>query len=307
MKLVFMGSAAFAVPSLNAAAANHTVLEVVTQPDKPAGRGMRLKACPVAESARKLNLPLFQPRSVKPPEVIDRIKGLRPDIIVVVAYGKILPRALLEIPPHGCINVHASLLPKYRGAAPINWAIANGELETGVTTQRIVEELDAGDILLSAKTPIDEAETADGLYGRLSLLGSDLLMKTIEGLRRGTITPSPQDPSLVTFAPLIKKDDGRVDWSMPASEIYNRIRGFRPWPGSFSSIDGKRVKIIEAAPADIQAPAAPGTVVEIGKHLAVACGEGLLYLLEVQPEGKRRMSASDFMRGHRVTKGTALT
>lgn len=307
MKLLFMGSAAFAVPSLEAlASSGHEILEVVTQPDKPAGRGMHLHCCPVAELAREKNLPLYQPKSVKPPEVIEHIRLLAPEIIVVVAYGKILPTALLEIPPRGCVNVHSSLLPKYRGAAPINWAIVNGETETGVTTQRIVEELDAGDILLSIATTIDEVETAAQLHDRLAPMGAELLLTTLEQIEKGMITSRPQDPDEATWAPIIKKEDGYVDWSKPAHAIFNRIRGFVPWPGSFAMLEEKQLKIFEAAPADVQTQEAPGTVIESGKHLAVACGKGVLYLIEVQLEGKKRMTATDFLRGHKVPIGTLL-
>lgn len=308
MKLIFMGSAAFAVPSLTAlAASDHRILEVVTQPDKPAGRGMHLSACPVAEVARHLELPLFQPKAVKRPETIDHLRTLAPDLIAVVAYGRILPLDLLKIPPRGCINVHASLLPKYRGAAPIAWAIVHGEQETGVTTQRIVEELDAGDVLLSVKTAIDEAETAKELHDRLAPMGAELLLRTLEGIEGGTIHPIPQDPSLVSYAPIIQKQDGRIDWSLPVRAIMNRIRGFSPWPGTFTSLDGKQLKVTEATPIDRPPGAPPGSVVESGAHFAVACGEGVLYLLEIQLEGKRRMSAADFLRGHKVPEGTVLT
>lgn len=308
MKLLFMGSAAFAVPSLEAlCASGHDVLEVVAQPDKPAGRGMHLTACPAASAAQRLGLPLFQPKSVRGLEVIDHIRALEPELIAVVAYGKILPRELLEIPPRGCVNVHASLLPKYRGAAPIAWAIANGETETGVTTQRIAEELDAGDVLLCARTPIDAAETAAELHDRLAPMGAGLLLKTIEGIERGSIQPVPQDPAQATFAPIIRKGDGRIDWSQPAATIFNRIRAFTPWPGSYASLFGKKLKVIRAEPRGQGPCAPPGTVVEGGGHLAVACGEGVLYLLEVQLEGKRKTSAADFLRGHQVPVGARLT
>lgn len=308
MKLLFMGSASFAVPSIEALiASRHAILEVVTQPDKPAGRGMHLTACPAALAARGHALPLFQPKGVKSPDVIDRIHSLAPDLVVVVAYGRILPPALLQIPRHGCINVHASLLPKYRGAAPIAWAIVNGETETGVTTQRIVEELDAGDILLSCRTAIDGAETAEQLHDRLSLIGAELLLTTIEGIEAGTILPRPQDHAQATLAPILKKEDGHIDWALPADSIMNRIRGFAPWPGTFALLSGRQLKIIEAAPDCSAAAAPPGTVVESARHLAVACGKGNLFLLEVQLEGKKRMSAADFLRGHPVSRGTVLT
>lgn len=307
MKIVFMGSAAFAVPSLEAlAASRHEIVEVVTQADKPAGRGMHIKACPAAEAARRLGLPVFQPKGVKDPEAIWHIRSLGAELIVVVAYGKILPAEILKIPPRGCVNVHASLLPKYRGAAPIAWAIANGERETGVTTQLITEELDAGDILLARQTPIGSAESASQLHDRLAPMGALLLLRTIEGLERRTIKPVPQDHSKATRAPIIKKEDGHIDWKKPAGEIFNRVRGLNPWPGTFTFLVGKQFIVHKAAALDIEQDAAPGTVVENQGRLAVACGEGTLYLMEVQPEGRKRMPAADFLRGHKVPVGTVL-
>lgn len=306
-KILFMGSAQFAVPSLVALAeSSHELLEVVTQPDKPAGRGMHLTACPVAQTARSLKLPLHQPKSVKTPEAIAHFRNLNPDMIVVVAYGKILPPDLLAIPKFGSINVHASLLPKYRGAAPINWAIVNGERETGVTTQLINDELDAGDILLSAATQIDEVETADALYDRLAPLGAEILMKTIEGMENGSIRPRPQDRSAATFAPIIKKEDGHIDWSKPARAIANMVRGFKPWPGTFTTLEGKVLRVHEVAAIDNDSGLTPGSVIEGSDNFAIACGEGTLYLLEVQMEGKRRISAVDFLRGHKIQKGVVL-
>ncbi len=307
MKLLFMGSAGFAVPALEALLdSEYELLEVVTQPDKPAGRGRKLTPCPVAALARERDLPLYQPKGIKRPERIEHVRALVPDCIVVVAYGRILPAALLAIPPMGCVNVHASLLPHYRGAAPINWAIVNGETETGVTTQRIVEELDAGDILLQATTTIDETETAQQLHDRLAGMGAELLIKTLDGLAAGTITPQPQDPEQVSFAPILAKEDGHIDWSLPAQKIYDRIRGFTPWPGSFTLLGGKRLRVIEAAPLNEPTKAPPGTAIDCDTHLCVACGEGRLYLIEVQPEGKKPMSATDFLRGHRIEKGARL-
>jgi methionyl-tRNA formyltransferase len=307
MKIVFMGSAAFAVPSLEALVrASHDIIEVVTQPDKPAGRGMRTRPCPVAEFARKNGLSLFQPPSVRKPAQIDHFKEIAPDLIVVVAYGKILPRELLDIPPRGCINVHASLLPKYRGAAPISWAIANGERETGVTTMFIGEELDSGDTLLSRATLIGDDETASQLHARLAAIGAELLVETIDGLAAGRIRAVPQDHSKATLAPLLRKDDGRIDWEMPARLIYNRVRAFTPWPGAFTAIGGRRLRIHSA---DVQNEAQrerPGTVIEAGERLCIACGRGVLELVEVQAEGGRRMSAADFLRGHRLAKGVVL-
>ena len=308
MKLLFMGSAAFAVPSLAALVDSpHDILAVVTQPDKPAGRGRHITACPAAIAARSHGLILYQPRSVKKPDVIEHIRKLTPELIVVVAYGKILPKALLDLPLRGCINLHASLLPKYRGAAPINWAIVNGESETGVTTQLIGEELDAGDILLSSSTLIGEEETAPELHDRLAKTGAALLLQTIEGIESGTIKPTPQDHNKATFAPLIKKPDGHIDWTLPARNIFNRIRGLNPWPGTFTTLEGKQLSIHKAAPDDTDHKSAPGTIIGSKGHLVVACGQGSLYLLEVQLEGKRQMTAADFLHGHKVSQGMVLT
>ena len=302
-----MGSAAFAVPSLEALVKSpHDILAVVTQPDKPAGRGRHITPCPAAVAAGHHGLTLYQPRSVKKPDVIEHLRKLAPELIVVVAYGKILPTALLELPPRGCINLHASLLPKYRGAAPINWAIVNGERETGVTAQLIGEELDAGEILLSSSTPIGDEEIAAELHDRLAKMGVDLLLKAIEGIEAGTIKPIPQDHEKATFAPLIKKADGHIDWTLPARSVFNRVRGLNPWPGTFTTLEDKQLRIHKAAPDDMDHSEAPGTIVKSEEHLIVACGQGALYLLEVQLEAKRRMSALDFLRGHKVTVGTVL-
>lgn len=307
LKIVFMGSAPFAVPCLDALARSpHEVIEVVTQPCKPAGRGMHMKECAVAEYAKEKGLALYQPGGVKGSEPIDHFRKLKPDLIVVVAYGKILPKELLEIPQVGCINVHASLLPKYRGAAPINWAIAEGERETGVTTLFINEDLDAGDMLLAASTPIDEVENASLLHDRLASMGADLLIRTIDGLIDGSVKPVPQDHSKATHAPLMKKDDGHVDWSMSSQRIYDRIRAFTPWPGSFATVGGKKLRIHEAAALEIDHGKTPGTILECGNHMTVACGEGALCILELQLEGGRRMPTCDFMRGHKLKEGDVL-
>ena len=295
------------MPSLAALVeSRHEILAVITQPDKPAGRGRHIKACPAAAAARSHGLTLYQPRSVKKPDVIEHIRKLAPELIVVVAYGKILPKELLDLPPRGCINLHASLLPKYRGAAPINWAIVNGESETGVSTQLIGEEVDAGDVLLSSATSIGKKETATALHDRLAKMGADLLLQTLEGIENGTIKPTPQDHKAATFAPLIKKTDGHIDWTLSATDIFNRVRGLNPWPGTFTTLDGKHLNIHKAAPDDADHKTSPGTIVKSEEQLMVACGRGSLYLLEVQLEGKRRMSAVDFLRGHKVSEGTVL-
>jgi len=307
LKIVFMGSAGFAVPCLEALVDSpHNVVEVVAQPCKRAGRGMQMRECPVADCAKSLDLPLYQPASVRKEEAIEHFQKLAPDLIVVVAYGKILPKELLDIPKMGCVNVHASLLPKYRGAAPINWAIAEGERETGVTTMFINEQLDAGDMLLAAATPIDEVENASMLHDRLAAMGAELLIRTIDGLIAGSVKPKPQDDSKASYAPLMKKDDGHIDWSMSAKRIFDRIRAFTPWPGSFATVDGKKLRVHEVAVLDIDHGKAPGTILGCGNHMLVACGKGALSILELQLEGGRRMPACAFLRGHKLKEGDVL-
>lgn len=302
-----MGSAAFAVNSIRALAqSEHRIIEAVTQPDKPAGRGMKITACPVAAYAAEHGIVLYQPKGVRKPDIIDHFKKISPDLIVVVAYGKILPKELLDIPPFGCVNVHSSLLPKYRGAAPINWAIVNGEVETGITTMRISEEMDAGNILMSERVQIGADEDAIQLHDRLAPLGAQLLMKTIDAIERGTIAEIPQDHSKATFAPIIKKEDGRIDWTTGAREIHNRVRGFKPWPGAFTSFGGKMLRIHGAKASSIAADGKPGEVIEAGKTLIVACGSGALELTEVQLEGKKKMDTADFLRGNKIEKGAML-
>lgn len=303
-----MGSAPFAVPCLEALAeSRHKVIEVVAQPCKPAGRGMHMRECAVALFAHEAGLPLFQPKGVRKPEVLDHFKKLAPDLIVVVAYGKLLPRELIDIPPMGCVNVHASLLPKYRGAAPINWAIAGGEQTTGVTTMFIGEELDAGDVLLSASTPIDPCETASMLHDRLADMGADVLMQTIEGLVEGTLKGVPQNDAQASFAPIMKKGDGHIDWTRSAAEIYDRIRAFTPWPGSFTLLHGKKLRVHEAAPVECQHGKKPGTIILAQDGLSVACGKDALYILEIQVEGGKRMPTAHFLRGHKLKEGDAFT
>lgn len=307
MRLIFMGSAAFAVPSLEALLkSRHEILAVVTQPDKPVGRGLEIKPCAVAAAAKEKGLNLFQPKSVKDLETIDHLRTLAPHIIIVVAYGKILPKDLLEIPHYGCINLHASLLPKYRGAAPINWAIVKGEKETGVSTQRIVEELDAGDVLLSEKTLIGNEETAADLYERLSQMGSELLLETIDSMELGLINPVPQDNRAATYAPIIRKEDGIINWRKNAADIFNQIRGFTPWPGAFTKLDGKMFRIHKATASPAKICGAAGEIVDAAGKLVVACGSGTLYLEEVQLEGKRKMPIEEFLRGHKLQTGTCL-
>lgn len=305
MRIVFMGSAPFAVPSLEALLkAGHDVALVVTQCDKPAGRGLKVHACAVAECAKKNSIPLFQPATLKEPETRSKIRSAGAELIVIVAYGKILPKEVLEMPKLGCVNVHASLLPKYRGAAPINWAIARGETKTGVTTMFINERMDAGDILLQKESAIGADECAPELYERLAKTGAELLIETITGIENKTVRPRPQDEREATYAPIIKKEDGLIDWQRPAREIANLVRGMQPWPVAHTYIDGKMLKIFRAHsenPPDLPSSKA-GTVVEAERNLAVATGDGTLYLTDVQLEGKKRMTAEAFLRGHKIKK-----
>ncbi len=302
-----MGSAAFAVPSLQSLInSDYHINLVITQPDKPAGRGQKLTACPVAQLASKCNLPLFQPKSIKKNESIKRISESKPDLIVVVAYGKILPKAILDIPKYGCINVHSSILPKYRGAAPIQWAVVNGEVESGVATMFINEGMDEGDILLVDKTPISPDESAIELHDRLAKMGAGLLMKTIQGIQTKSIKPSSQDNLSATYAPIIKKEDGLIDWSKPATEINNLIRGMQPWPIAFTHIEEKSLRIYKATILDKKSSEKPGTIIQVDKELYISTGSNILKVEDLQIEGKKRMPADVFLRGHPLQIGTVL-
>lgn len=297
MRLVFLGTPAFAVPSLEAlAAAGHEILAVYTQPDRPKGRGQELAASPVKEAALRLGLPVRQPERVRRLEVVEELRALAPEIMIVVGYGQIIPKAILDIPPRGILNVHASLLPKYRGAAPIQWAIANGERKTGVTIMKIDEGLDTGDMLLKSETAIGERETAPQLAERLAVDGARLLCEALE--RLDAIVPEKQDGSAATLAPILKKEDGEIDWRWRAEKVVCRMRGFDPWPGCYSYFRGQRLQIREAEAASGSA-AEPGTLLSDGRHVYAACGEGtLLRLKEVQLEGKKRITAEAFRNGY---------
>lgn len=307
MRLVFLGTPQFAVPTLESvAAAGYQIAAVFTQPDRPKGRGGKETPSPVKESALRLGLPVHQPERVRRPEVVDELEALHADAMVVVGYGQIIPQAVIDLPPLGIINVHASLLPAYRGAAPIQWAIARGEARTGVTTMRIDAGLDTGDMLLRWETPIAQSETAVELGARLAPAGADLLVKTLAGLQARSITPEPQDNAKATYAPILKKEDGHIDWNMPAAEIFNRVRGFQPWPGCYTEFRGQRLHIWKAAPGD-GGTAAPGTLEVRGRSLRVACGaHSTLELLEVQLEGRKRISADAFRNGHRISENERL-
>jgi methionyl-tRNA formyltransferase len=308
MKTIFLGTPAFAVRSLEAlAAAGHEILAVFTQPDRPSGRGQTLTSPPVKQSALALGLAVHQPERVRRPEAAALIAALRPEIMVVVGYGQIIPQSILDIPPHGIVNVHASLLPRYRGAAPIQWAIANGETRTGVTTMRIDAGLDTGDMLLKAETEIGPMETAPELSARLAQMGAALLIETLAGIERGAITPVRQNPDEATYAPVLKKEDGLIDWRRTAAEIHNRARGFTPWPGAHTRFRGRAFQILKTRPAEMKLAAAPGSLHVIKPALLVCCGQGeSLELVEVQPEGKKPMAAAAFLNGYRVAGNEQL-
>ena len=307
MRVVFMGTPAFAVPSLSAlVTAGHSVELVITQPDRPVGRKQTLTPPPVKVRAAELGLPVFQPRRVKSADSFEKLQGIAPDVIVVVGYGQIIPQRILDLPPHGCINVHASILPKYRGAAPINWAIANGETKTGVTTMKLVFKLDAGDMLLKCETPIGPEETAEQLFERLAPMGAELLIETLAGLEAGNVVAEPQREDKATFAPILKREDGEIDWNLAASRIYDRLRGFTPWPGVYTYFRDRRLQIHGAQALD-EAGLGPGRVSTQDSRLRVGCGESSsLAVDEVQPEGKKRIAASDFVRGYRPEEGELL-
>jgi methionyl-tRNA formyltransferase len=313
MRLIFLGTPAFAVPTLEAIVrAGHEVAAVVTQPDRPRGRGQNAAASPVKQAALKLGLTVYQPERVRRPEAVEYLRGIASDAMVVVGYGQIIPQVVIDLAPLGIINVHASLLPKYRGAAPIQWAIARGEMRTGVTTMRIDAGLDTGDMLLKAETAIGADENALELGERLAAMGADLLVETLAGLRASTIVPEKQDDAKATLAPLLKKEDGAIDWREPASAIHNRVRGLQPWPGARTVFRGGPLQIwksraigVTLADQGVRPTLLAGQVVTV-KPLIVACGEGWLELLEVQLEGRKRISAADFANGQRLTENDIL-
>ena len=290
-----MGTPSFAVPSLErAVAAGHNVVAVFTQPDRPKGRGHKDAMPPVKEAALRLGLPVHQPERVRRPEIVEQLRALAPEAMVVVGYGQIIPKTILDIPPQGIINVHASLLPKYRGAAPIQWALARGETRTGVTTMRINEGLDTGDMLLKWETAIGSDENAVELSQRLAVAGAELLVRTLAEL--ATIRPEPQDDSQATYAPILKKEDGKIDWQLSAQEILNRIRGFEPWPGGYGFLRGQRLQIWTAAIGEMKL--SPGTLRTAHHKLYAGCGrDESIELREIQLEGKKRMPVAAFLNG----------
>ncbi len=294
-----MGSPEFALPTLRALAERFRVVGVVTQPDRPAGRGRKLASPPVKILAQELGLPVIQPRRLKEPEALEQLRAWQPDLIVVAAFGQILRRNVLELPPHGCLNVHASLLPRWRGAAPIHAAILHGDRETGVTIMQMDPGLDTGPILTQRATPITPQDTAGTLSERLAQMGADLLTKTIPGYLSGTILPQAQDDSLATYAPKLEKTAGELDFTRPVDTLERQVRAMHPWPGAYLLWDGNRLRVQRATPKGVPHPPPPGTRLIHEGLPAVAAADGLLLLHRVQPAGKRPMSGKDFLNGAR--------
>jgi methionyl-tRNA formyltransferase len=310
MQLVFCGTPQFAVPTLKLLHnAGHDIRLVVTQPDRPQGRGMNLVAPPVKQAAIEAGLPVVQPEKIRTNAELQRqLEAIQPEAIIVVAYGRIIPKWMLDLPKHGNLNLHASLLPKYRGAAPIQWAIANGEPVTGATTMRIDEGLDTGDILLQRELPIAPDQTSEDISPLLAAMGADLMAETLEGLEAGAIVSQKQDNAKASLAPILKREDGLIDFSRTALEIYNRWRGFQPWPGIYTQFRGKKLAFHRMMPLDLRGEESrPGHIVVGPDRLFVDCGSNTrMELLEVQLEGKKRMPAADFLRGHQPRSGEKL-
>ena len=303
MKILFMGTPLFAVPSLEAlVAAGHQVVGVFSQPDKPKNRGMKLQPTPVKVCAQVHDIPVFQPAKLRDGAALETIRQLEPDLIVVAAYGRILPQEILDYPRLGCVNVHSSLLPKYRGAAPINWAILNGEKETGVTIMHMAPALDAGDIIAQRATPIDPDETAEALYDRLARLGADLLAETLPRLADGTAPRTPQAEDQATLAPMLSRDLSPMDFTRPAQALHDQVRGLIPWPAATMDLNGVRCKVFATAVLGETTGKAPGSVIQADKKgLKLACGGGTVLGIQVlQAAGGKRMAAADYLRGHPV-------
>ena len=304
MRILFMGTPDFAVPSLEALIqAGHTVCGVFTQPDKPKNRGMKLLPPPVKVCAQSHEIPVYQPTKLRDGTALALIQELAPELIVVAAYGRILPDDILAAPPKGCINVHSSLLPAYRGAAPINWAVLNGDRESGVTIMHMAHDLDAGDIIAQSATPIGPDETAPELYTRLAHLGAELLVQVVADLAAGTAGRIPQDHSKATLAPMLSKELSPMDWNRTAGQLHNQVRGLIPWPAAVTTLGGNRCKVFSTTIMPGQTSTAPGTILRADKAgIDVACGQGtVLRIDELQPDGGKRMKAADYLRGHPIT------
>ena len=309
MRVIFMGTPDFSVGALKALAENgYEIAGVVTQPDKPRGRGKASAMTPVKEAALELGLTVYQPARVREQSFMDTVRALNPDVIVVSAFGQIIPKALLELPRYGCVNIHASLLPKYRGAAPIQWAVMDGEPVSGVTIMQMDEGLDTGDMLAKTEVPLEPDETGGSLFDKLSRAGAELLIRTLPALEQGTLTPEKQPlESPTAYARMIRKEDGRIDWNLEAEAIERRIRGLNPWPSAYTELKGKILKIWRAEVLPKESGQTPGTVTEAGKGgFCVQTGKGVLRLLEVQLEGKKRMDAQAFLRGFHAAPGMKL-
>lgn len=300
MRVVFMGTPDIAAVCLDRIVADgFQVVGVFTQPDRPKGRGMQMVQSPVKQRALAYHIPVFQPDRFRSDEAVQMLADLKPDVCAVVAYGCILPQRVLDIPTYGCINIHASLLPKYRGSAPYQWAVLNGEEKTGVTAMYLTREMDAGDIIEQVETPIDPDETAGALLDRLAQLGAPLLSRTLSHMEAGTCSRTPQDPALVTYAPMLDKTMNEMDWSKSSRELHNFVRGLNPWPVAVCQVAGRRLKVYETAVVDGTTGEAPGTVLGITKTgLKVACGQGILEIRMLQADGGKRMAAPDYFRGH---------
>lgn len=309
MRIVFMGTPDFSVPALKALVeAGHEVAAVVTQPDRPRGRGKELQMTPVKVQALAYGIPVYQPEKVKDPAFVEILRNLQPEVIVVIAFGQILSRDLLDLPPYGCINIHASLLPKYRGAAPIQWAVIDGEKETGVTTMMMDVGLDTGDMLEKTVIPLDPKETGGSLFDKLSQAGGPLILSTLEKLKAGTAVRTPQTDEDSTYAKMLTKSLGQIDWSMETAAIERLIRGLNPWPSAYTFVHGKTLKIWDAdVLKESSDGAAPGQIIRTDPHsLIVAAGEALLSIQELQLEGKKRMDVETFLRGYTIEKGEIL-
>ncbi len=308
MRIVFMGTPEFAVPSLEALlASGDQVVGIVTQPDRPKGRGQQLTPSPVKQIAQREAIPLLQPVKMKAPEFLEPLAAWKPDLIAVTAFGRILHPGILSLPPMGCVNVHGSLLPKYRGAAPVQWAVINGETETGITTMLMDEGMDTGPMLLQDRIPILPDDTAGTLAPRLASLGGQLLVETIRQLKAGGLTPRVQDHSQATMAPLLKKEDGIIDWKADAQSIANRVRGLSPWPGAYTFHGQERWNIWKAVAVQESTAEPPGALLAVTKQsLKVATGNGVLELLEIQTANSKRMSVGQFLAGHRISLGEKL-
>ena len=303
-----MGTPDFAVPSLEALLkSGDQVVGVVTQPDRPKGRGQEVIPSPIKVVCQREGISMLQPLKMKAPEFMATLRHWEPDVIVVAAFGRILPPAILELPPRGCINVHGSLLPKYRGAGPVQWAVINGERETGITTMMMDEGMDTGDMLLQERVEIRPDDTAGTLALRLAEVGGRLLVETLRQLKAGTLSPQPQDPSLATMAPLLKKEDGLIDWTLPAQDIANRVRGLSPWPGAYTFVNGERWILWRVGLSEESQGVVAGTVTQVTKdRVEVATGRGTIQIVEIQPSNSRRMTMIQYLAGHRLTQGISL-